>query len=113
MALKGFKSNIKSLIDRLGRDVTYREYVDSGTDYQPTTTPVDVTVKAAIFSYNLTERDNDIIQHTDRKIAISSDGVTISKNGVIIDDGIEYRLVNLEQVGPKSEVLMYVAQGRS
>jgi hypothetical protein len=111
MALEGFKTHIKSMISRLGRDVIYREYVNSGTDYQPTRTPVDITVKAAIFNFNVKERDG-IIQHGDRKIAIASD-TPISKEGVVIDNGVTYRLVSLEEVGPQSEVLMYVAQGRS
>lgn len=112
MALQGFSSHIKSLISRLGREVTYRVYVNTGTDYNPTRTPVDTTVTAAIFNYNQTERGDGIIQSGDRKIAIASDTV-ISKEGTIIDDGVEYRLVNLEEVGPQSEVLMYVAQGRA
>jgi hypothetical protein len=112
MALQGFSTHIKSLINRIGRDVTYREYVNTGTDYNPVRTPVDITVKAAIFNYSRVERGDSIIQSGDRKIAIASD-VAIDKDGLIIDDGVEYRLVALEEVGPQSEVLMYVAQGRA
>lgn len=112
MALNGFSSHIKSLINRLGRDVTYRTYVNSGTDYNPTRTPTDTTIKAAIFNYTQKERGDSIIQMNDRKIAIASD-TPISKEGVIIDSGIEYTLINLEVVGPQSEILMYVAQGRA
>lgn len=114
MALQGFKTHIKSLIDRLGRDVIYRTYTVTGTDYNPVRTPVDVTVKAAIFNYHQSERDNGIIQTNDRKIAISAGlGVAISKQGEIVDGSVTYTLVDVEDVGPQAEVLMYVAQGRS
>ncbi len=110
--LAGFRGNITSLVSRLGRAVTVRTFVNSGSDFDPTRTPTDTPATAAVFDFDASEVDGSIIQANDKEFVLSST-VAIDKQAVIIDNSIEYTLINIEEVGPGGDVLMYIAQGRA
>ena len=110
--LDGFNGNIKSLVDRLGRDVTLRSYSATGPAYDPVLTPSDQPIKAAVFDYNADEVDGSIIQSSDKEFVIAST-VAITKQMKIIDRTKEYNIENLEEVEPGNELLMFIAQGRA
>lgn len=110
--LSSFKGNITSLVSRLGRSVTVRTFVNSGPAFDPVRTPTDAPATAAVFDFEASEVDGSIIQANDKEFVLSST-VAIDKQAVIIDGAIEYTLINVEEVGPGGDVLMYVAQGRA
>jgi hypothetical protein len=110
--LASFSGNIASLVSRLGRPVTIRTFVNSGPDFDPTRTPTDTPATAAVFDFEASEVDGSIIQANDKELVFSST-VPVTKQATIIDGSIEYVLINVEEVGPGGDVLMYVAQGRA
>jgi hypothetical protein len=110
--LASFVTRIAALIDREGRPVTVRAFVNSGSNFDPTRTPTDTPATAAVFDFEASEVDGSIIQANDKDINLSST-VPVDLQSVIIDNGIEYTLINVEEVGPGGDVLMYIAQGRA
>lgn len=89
-----------------------RTFADTGPAFDPVRTPTDTPATAAVFDFDASEVDGSIIQANDKEFVLAS-SVPVSKQAVIIDNAIEYALVNLEEVGPGGSVLMYVAQGRA
>ena len=110
--LNSFNGNIQSLVSRLGRAMTLRTNTNSGTSFDPTITPSDAAITAAVFDFEAKETDGSIIQEGDKEFVFSST-VTVTKADKIVDDGKEYEIITLEQVGPGGELLMYIAQGRA
>lgn len=111
--MKGFSRRIKRLINREGRSITHRTYTNSGVDdFNPTQTPSDTTVVGIVFDFESTEIDGSIIQQHDKEIVIASDQV-INKEDKIIDNGIEYSIVAMEETQPGDDVFMYIIQGRA
>ena len=110
--LANFRGNISSLVSRLGRAVTVRVYTNSGTSFDPTRTAADTAATAAVFDFEARETDGSIIQANDKEFVLSS-SVPVTQQDAIIDNGVEYSVVNVEQVGPGGSVLMYIVQGRA
>jgi hypothetical protein len=110
--LDNFGGNITSLISRLGRAVTVRTYTNSGTAFDPSRTPADTPATAVIFDFDASETDGSIIQENDKDISLSS-AVPVTKQDKIVDGGIEYEIINIEEVAPGAAVLMYIIQGRA
>jgi hypothetical protein len=113
MMLDGFQSNIHRLVSGLGRDMTLKAVVNTGSFFDPAGVPVETTIKAAAFDYTVDEIDGTIIQAEDKEFVISGKGLTINKNDIIVDNSVEYRIVNLEKVAPGKENIFYIAQGRA
>jgi len=108
----GYGKQAGRLIRRLGRDVTLRTYTNSGTDFDPTRTASDQTVKAAVFKFREDESfDGSIIERNDMKFVIAS-AVTVTKQDKIVDDGKEYHIVGVENIGPGDNVFYYNVRGR-
>ena len=110
--LEGVATRITAMINDLGRDVIARTYVSTGPDYNPTRTPSNVTVKAAITRFMAKETDGTIIQSNDKRAHISA-GSAITKQSKIIDGSIEYQIEDLRTVGAGDETFLYIAQLRS
>lgn len=109
--LEGVADRITSLIDRIGRDVEIRTIVDSGTPYNATQTPSDDPARAAIIGFKAHETDGSIIQAQDKKAYISSTE-SITKKDKIVDQTIEYQIIDLRTVQPGDEKFLYIAQLR-
>ena len=108
-----FGQNIESLVNRIGRDIIVRNFTKTGPNYAPVLTPVDTpNVKAAVFDYDANEIDGSTIQRDDKEFVIAS-SATILKTSKLVDGDKQYQIISLEEVQPGSELLMYVAQGRS
>jgi len=107
----GFATRIKQLIKRGGRIATYRTFVNSGPDYNPTQTPVDTDIYLIEFDFDASERDGSIITSNDTEFAIISD-IVIDKKGKIVDKGVEYEIMSVDDVMPGDDPFMYVVQGR-
>ncbi len=110
--LAGFQGNIESLVSRLGRAVTVRTFINSGSAFDPTLTPSDAAATAAVFDFDADETDGSIIQENDKEFVLSST-VPVTKQDKIVDGAIEYAIVTIEEVSPGGSTLMYIAQGRA
>lgn len=108
----GYKRHVKSLIRRLGRDVTLRQYTLSGSDFDPTRTATDTTVTAAVFDYQANEAfEGSIIQRDDKLFLVASNTV-VTKQDKIVEGSKEYHLVDVESIGPGDDVFYYAIQAR-
>lgn len=110
MAMEGFAERIPAIIDQIGRTVTHRTFSKSGT-YDPTLTPFDSSVTAAVFDYTAGEADGSIIQREDKLMLISAQTV-ITKGDRLIDGSKDYGIISLELIGPGDESFYYRAQCR-
>lgn len=111
--LNGFRGNITSLISRLGRAVVVRTKVNSGTSFNPVQANVDVPSTAVIFDYESSEIDGTIIQKHDKLIVLDGTNI-LTKNDFIVDNGVEYAIISIEEVVPGAQgKLMHVVQGRA
>lgn len=111
--LDGFVEHIQRLIDQGGRDLTLRTIAKSGSFFDPTNTPTDTTVRGMVFDYEVGELDGSVIQRQDKEILISTIGTVINKDDTIVDNGVEYNIINLEEAQPGPDKLVYIIQGRA
>jgi hypothetical protein len=107
----GLDNTAKSLISKFGRSVTIRSYSNSGDEADPVRTQSDVLATAVVTDFKNSEVDGTLILQSDKKFLISSLS-TPEKDDVIIDQGSEYQVLNVELINPGDTVLLYKAQGR-
>lgn len=110
--LKNSPQRIKKLVDKHGRGMIRRRFVTSGPSYDQTKTPVDSPITGIAFDFETDEIDGTVIQKKDKMIIVASEN-EIKKEDKIVDDGIEYYILDLEQVKPGTDVMMYIIQGRA
>jgi len=111
MSIARFASRIKSLIEREGRVAVYRTYSESGDAYDPVRTPTNTPITLIEFDFEASERDGSIIATNDTEFVIEST-ITIAKTGLIVDRGLEYQIVSLDDTMPGDTSIMYIAQCR-
>lgn len=106
----------KREIEAKGRSVTLRSISRSynpATDiYTPTNS--DVSVIGIFTDYTQFEIDGDVILKGDKRLIIAGDSVTVapSLEGIVIDDSLNYKIMNVETVRPAATVLLYKLQLR-
>lgn len=113
MSLGKLKSRIKSVISRLGRPLAYRTVAKAGSFYDPTLATVDTNITGVVFDFRSDEIDGSIVLKKDKQIVVSADGLTIKKGDSIVDNGVEYKIIDFEEVQPGTEKAMYIVQGRA
>ena len=105
---------IEELIDEIGREVTIRSYTNSGVAYDPTRTLTgENAANATISNFRAREADGNIIQANDKNAHIVASATVTMQDGILDDDGIEYRIINLRTVRTGSTKFLYIAQLRS
>jgi len=93
------------LIDKNGRDMVLREMVSSGPSYNPTLTPVDHDVVGVVTEYKLSQL-NDIIKVGDKQILMAASAAPNAAMK-LIDDGIEFEIVNVFEIKPANNTIMH------
>lgn len=121
--MQGWDSRISRLVDKVGRDITHRTYVSSGPAFNPVLTQLDVTLRSAVFDFEADEIDGSIIQRHDKQFVISIGPIDewylyflsmpISTQDKIVDGGIEYSIVSVNDTAPGDTQLLYIIQGRA
>jgi len=104
------------LIANFGTTATLTQTVNSGTAYNPTQTDTDHTIKAVTVDWANNEVDGTLIKATDRKIIISTEGLTVTpKIGDKITIGSDVmRLVEpFKPLSPAETVVMYETNARA
>lgn len=78
----------KRLIAQYGGDCTLRVAAGSGDAWNPVQTETDYTVKAVSFGFKNSEIDGTLVQRSDRKVYVSTEGVTVNpkpEHKIVID----------------------------
>lgn len=109
----GWAARIQKLIDRIGRDLTHRAFTKSGPAYNPVLTPVNATVRGAVFDFAADEIDGTIIQQYDKVMWVAVSGTPISRVDKMVDGTTEYSIVSLEEVTPGDTELLYIIHARA
>jgi transketolase C-terminal domain/subunit len=92
-----------------GRTVTLRTETNSGTGYDPTISNSDASIKAVITKFTASEIDGTLIQANDKRLITTTE---ITAQQLIIDDGIEYEVINVDEIKPGDTAILYKAQIR-
>ena len=109
------------LIARNGRLVTLRKIVDTAPananrPWEPSgQTFTDFTVRSVIIPFNITEVDGTLILAQDKQAYISAQDigdVDIIPKDEIIDGARTYRIVNVTDLSPNEEKVLYTLQLR-
>lgn len=114
MTLKSFETRIPKLINRLGRDILIRSFVNTGSDFDPVLTPTDTPAIGAFFDYDASETDGTTIQKDDVLILVGAPDV-VTKQDKIVDaakPSQELNIISVESVGPGDKNFYYRIQAR-
>ncbi len=108
----GLKQTATGLIIKFGRDVTLRHIVKSGSPYDPTLTPTDSTIKAAVVPFNQNDVDGTQILMSDKKFIFTSD-IEITHDMKLVDGGKEYSIVTNNPINPGDVNVVNLVQARA
>ncbi|MEE9367038.1 MAG: hypothetical protein V3W44_10150 [Dehalococcoidales bacterium] len=109
------RATAQRLIQKNGRDITYRRQSTTlldvnnpqrGTD----TSVIEVTVKASFVNQTFSDRGRDLVQAGDLVCLIAADdlpGFIPDTSNVIIDAGIEYKVVDFQPIDPSDAPVAY------
>jgi len=98
-----------SLINRFGRDIIKKSVTNSGTSWNPTQSEVTSTITAVFTNFSKNEIDNVLILATDKKL-LSYD--EISMTDFILDDSIDYKVMNVDTIQTGDTKIIYKVQAR-
>lgn len=98
------------MIIRFGRDTTLRTNVKTGDEWNPTITPSDATIKAVFISFKAEDIDNTLIKTGD-KMLICYDA--IDKKNEIVDNGVKYEVISVEEIQTGDTKILYKAHIRT
>ena len=105
----GLASTAQNLIDKFGRDTTLRTNVLSGSEFDPTITPTDSTIKAVFLSYKSAEVDGTLIKTNDKMLITYT---LLDTKNEIVDGGKKYEVVNVDEIKPGITPMIYKVQIR-
>ncbi|MCP5006168.1 MAG: hypothetical protein GY941_19840 [Planctomycetes bacterium] len=100
------------LIAKHGRVIIIRvKTEDDPNDWQTTSTSVDHSVIGVQTQFKTADIDGEMIRSKDKRFLI--DGVVeINESMTLIEDGLEYDIINAELVQPGTRSILYKVQAR-
>ena len=98
-------------ISEHGRSMLLRTFTQSGDPWSPTQAPVDTDVVGLQTGWTRSDRDQFLIETGDIKIMIDS-SVEPSTAGRIVDNGIDYSIIDFVTVAPGEQTIFYKVQAR-
>ena len=101
----------RRLIAKNGRTMLLRTFTQSGDPWSPTQTPVDTDIVGLQTGWTRSDRDQFLIETGDIKIMIDS-SVEPSTAGRIVDNGIDYSIIDFATVAPGEQTIFYKVQAR-
>lgn len=99
------------MIGEHGRGMMLRTFTQSGDPWSPAQTPVDVNIIALQTDWTRSDRDQFLIESGDIKILVDS-SVEPSTAGRIVDNGIDYSIINVVTLAPGEQTIYYKVQAR-
>ena len=112
--LDGLRETADSLIQDYGRPLKLHSVSTSGAAYDPTVTTSVTTVIGSIRNYKSTEIDGTTIKRKDRRVRVSAQSVSIAPeiDDRLTIDGVDHRILDVEERRPGERILSYVLQVR-
>lgn len=106
------KATAERLIARFGKSGSIRRRTSTGDEWDPTRTLTDYDATLVVIDYSLSERSGTLIGATDRKVLISTAGLTITPTNAdkLVVDGDEHEIVRIVPLEPGATVVMWEAQ---
>lgn len=106
------KATAERLIKRFGKSGAIRRMESSGDPWNPTLAPVDHDCTLVVTDYTLRERESTLIGAKDRKVLISTEGLTITptNSDKLRLGGVDYEIVRIDPLEPGDTVIMWQAQ---
>lgn len=99
------------MIGENGRPMLLRTFTQSGDPWSPTQTPVDTPIIGLQTGWTRADRDQFLIETGDIGILIDS-SVEPSTAGRIVDDGVDYSIIDFATVAPGEQAIFYKVQAR-
>ena len=99
------------MIGEHGRSMLLRTFTQSGDPWSPSLTPVDTPIIGLQTGWTRSDRDQFLIETGDIKIMIDS-SVEPSTAGRIVDNGIDYSIIDFVTVAPGEQAILYKVQAR-
>ena len=94
-----------------GREMTLRTETASGDAWNPTLTASDSTIVGVVTSFSKFEIANGLVDAQDKRILFAGN-VPVTNAKRIIDGGVEYSIVAIDEVKPGPVTMIYKAQVR-
>ena len=104
------------LIARFGQTATLTQTVNTGTAYNPTQTDTNHTIKAVTIDWSNNEIDGTLIKATDRKIIISTDGLTVTPaigDKITVGSDVLRLVEPFKHLNPGGTVVLYETNARA
>lgn len=99
------------MISENGRPMLLRTFTQSGDPWSPTQTPADTDIVGLQIGWTRSDRDQFLIETGDIGILIDS-SVEPSTAGRIVDNGIDYSIIDFATVAPGEQAIFYKVQAR-
>lgn len=106
------EATAQRLIARFGRAGAIRRTADSGDAWNPTQSATDYDCTLVVTDYSLYERASGLIGATDRKVLVSTDGVSISPTSadkLVIGSNV-YEIKRVDPLEPGDTVVLWTMQ---
>ncbi len=109
------RGTAEALLKRFGQSATLTQVANSGPDYDPVQTPTDHTITAALFNYMNSAIDGTTITQKDRKVLLSTEGLTVTPEvgDTITVDSDKLNILDVKPLSPGGTVVMYELQARA
>ena len=98
-------------ISEHGRSMLLRTFTQSGDPWSPSLTPVDTPIIGLQTGWTRSDRDQFLIETGDIKILIDSN-VEPSTAGRIVDNNVDYSIIDFATVAPGEQAILYKVQAR-
>lgn len=106
------KATATRLIARFGKAGAIVRMTESGDPWNPGLVPVPYDVTLVVLDYSLRERESTLIGARDRRVLISTDGVTITptNSDKLRLGGVDYEIQWIKPLEPGDTVILWDAQ---
>ena len=103
------------LIAQFGTNATLLRASTTGPAYDPVTTETEHACVAVALTYSLMEKAGQLVQEGDRRILISTAGLTIAPTTAdrLTFDGVTYSLQSVDPLSPATTVLLWEVRARA
>lgn len=106
------KATAERLIKRFGKSGAIRRMETSGEPWNPDLVPADYDCTLVVTDYTLRERESSMIGAKDRRVLISTEGLTITptNSDKLRLGGVDYEIVDIWPLEPGDTVVLWEAQ---
>ena len=106
------KATAERLIARYGKAGAIRRTASSGDAWNPTQTDTDHDCTLVVLDYSLRERESTLIGATDRRVLISTDGLTITPTNAdkLVIGSTVHEIVRIMPLEPGPTIVLWEAQ---